>query len=906
LGYSGRFYIHLFKDDVQRLEMERKNMNIQRKRAIATIALLIVLSLSAFAAILPSASAAVAIKQPYTTFAYLSATPSPIGVNQIALVTFRVDQPAFGALSLSGHFNGTSVTITRPDNKTETKTNLAMDATSSGWFQYTPTMTGTYYFQVHFPQNQYWINSSSTQTQYTYLADDSEMVPLVVQQDPIKYYTETPPLPTGYWTRPINAENFEWFTVADNWLMKDYDTTSRSFAGMPAYAPYSSGPQSAHILWSKPIIPGGKSGGPLGETDFYTGVSYEQHFEAMVVNGMLFYTEHGLGTTTTWGTRFINLYTGEDYPLMYMNTTNISFATIVDTNNPNEHGAIPYLVIQSGSNWLFYEIFPNMMKEPRLAFNLTGAGIAGTITHGPNGEILGFSTGGSGNTRWLAMFNSSRAVIGLSFGSGLETWSPSGTINASRGLNESPSGVSAANLAAYQAKTNSIYMGIEWNVTFPKPTVSTLTPSVRQFNYKEGWLLMTSYDTGPYPYVYYDVGFNIGQIGKLRSSDGTYPSAITPTFAANRTMIHDIHDRVGNNLASNKYIRYDEGEEVWYCFDMATGNQLWATTPIDNAWALFSRDYEIAYNKLITTAFDGYVRAYSMDDGSLLWTYYKGSSGFENAYGTYPEYAGFLVADHTVYTTADEHSSDGVLWRGSQLWAINTETGNLTWKINGMYRHPIVADGIVVALNSYDGQVYAFGRGPSATTVTAPQVVVSLGNKVMVTGTVTDQTPQFKDTPAISDASMGKWMEYMAMQKTIPGDAKGVDVMLIAIAPDGTTENIGTATSDLAGNYGIMWQPKQEGQYQIIATFAGSESYGSSFGTTYIGVGAAQAAPTVAPTTAAPTTAAPTTAAPTTAAPSTTAPEPGNNTMTYVYVGIAAVLIIVVILAAAITLRRRK
>ena len=174
---------------------------------------------------------------------------------------------------------------------------------------------------------------------------------------------------------------------------------------------------------------------------------------------------------------------------------------------------------------------------------------------------------------------------------------------------------------------------------------------------------MTNYDTSGYPYVYYDVGFNIGQILKQRSSDGTYPATIVPTFAMNRTMIHDIHDRVGNNLASNSYIRYDEGEEVWYCFDMATGNQKWATTPIDNAWQLFSRNYEIAYGKLITTGFDGHVRAYSMDDGTKLWDYYKGSSGFENAYGTYPEYAGFAVADNTVYTTADEHSSDGILWR---------------------------------------------------------------------------------------------------------------------------------------------------------------------------------------------------------------------------------------------------
>jgi len=220
-----------------------------------------------------------------------------------------------------------------------------------------------------------------------------------------------------------------------------------------------------------------------------------------------------------------------------------------------------------------------------------------------------------------------------------------------------------------------------------------------------------------------------------------------------------------------------------------------------------------------------------------------------------------------------------------------------------MYRHPIVADGIVVALNSYDGQVYAFGRGPSKTTVSAPQTVASLGNSVMITGTVTDQTEQFKDTPAIADESMSKWMEYMAMQKVIPGDAKGVEVTLTAIAPNGQSENIGQATSDLAGNYGLMWQPTQQGTYQIIATFAGSESYGSSFGTTYLGVGAAQTAPTQTPV---PSTPAPTTPPPTQTATPTAAPNVGQPSNTALYVGISAVVIIIAVVAVALFLRRRK
>ena len=51
-----------------------------------------------------------------------------------------------------------------------------------------------------------------------------------------------------------------------------------------------------------------------------------------------------------------------------------------------------------------------------------------------------------------------------------------------------------------------------------------------------------------------------------------------------------------------------------------------------------------------------------------------------------------------------------------------------------------MADGILVGLNYFDNELYAFGKGPSATTVSAPQTVPSLGSSVMITGTVTDQT----------------------------------------------------------------------------------------------------------------------------------------------------------------------
>jgi hypothetical protein len=189
----------------------------------------------------------------------------------------------------------------------------------------------------------------------------------------------------------------------------------------------------------------------------------------------------------------------------------------------------------------------------------------------------------------------------------------------------------------------------------------------------------------------------------------------------------------------------------------------------------------------------------------------------------------------------------------------------------------------LVALNSYDGQVYAFGKGPSATTVSAPQVQVTLGETVVITGTVTDQTPASKDTPAISDDSMGLWMEYLHQQKEFPSSATGVPVTVDVLDSNGNYYNIGTATSDTAGKYSLVWEPPISGEFSIFATFAGSNSYGSSYDTTTMFV-AQPPEPTAAPD-----------------------PTPAPMTDTYVLgMGAAGLIAIVVIGLVLIMMMRKK
>jgi hypothetical protein len=145
--------------------------------------------------------------------------------------------------------------------------------------------------------------------------------------------------------------------------------------------------------------------------------------------------------------------------------------------------------------------------------------------------------------------------------------------------------------------------------------------------------------------------------------------------------------------------------------------------------------------------------------------------------------------------------------------------------------------------NAYDNQLYCYGKGLSATTVSAPETTQTLGAKILVKGTVTDQSPgqtslgiPAKGTPAISDASMTEWMKYLYQQQPMPTNATGVEVVLSVLDPNNNFHEVGRTTSDASGLYSVAFTPDVPGKYTIVASFAGSESYYSSSAETAINV----------------------------------------------------------------------
>jgi hypothetical protein len=197
---------------------------------------------------------------------------------------------------------------------------------------------------------------------------------------------------------------------------------------------------------------------------------------------------------------------------------------------------------------------------------------------------------------------------------------------------------------------------------------------------------------------------------------------------------------------------------------------------------------------------------------------------------------------------------------GEEIWTIDS------WATIGGFSDQgfPIADGYLAYLNAYDMQVYTIGKGPSATTVSASPKVSVNGDGVLVEGTVIDtaagtkqaeQAARFPNgVPAVSDESMGDWMEYVYMQKPKPTDATGVEVIVSVVDPNNNIYEVGRTTGDADGFFKLSFTPEVPGEYTVIATFDGSESYYGSFAKTAIKVEEAPAAtpePTPMPASAA-------------------------------------------------------
>src|SRR3990170_462697 len=217
-------------------------MKILKNKKATLIALFLTLTIAvSLVAVLPIVKAQTL--QSYPSFVYAGVAPDPVGVGQpTTIVVWPAEIPPttptdnlLGSVGNRQAWTGWTVTITKPDQTKETIALPVSDPVGGTYYIYTPAVVGTYSVQAHFPAQ--WKNTTTYRRLYA--AANSDIVTFVVQQELVTVVPGVP-LPTEYWTRPINGYNREWSQIAGNWITGDRDD------------PYITTPNTAHVLWTEP------------------------------------------------------------------------------------------------------------------------------------------------------------------------------------------------------------------------------------------------------------------------------------------------------------------------------------------------------------------------------------------------------------------------------------------------------------------------------------------------------------------------------------------------------------------------------------------------------------------------------------------------------------------------------
>lgn len=774
------------------------------------------------------------------TFAYIGATPNPVGVGEPTLIHVGITD---SLVVVSDGWTGLTVTVTKPDGTTEKLGPFTTDSTGGTGTEYTPTMEGTYKLQTHFPtQNYTWsvapiFDPTLEGKTILYEASDSEILELEVTSEQQQYWPGVP-LPTEYWTRPIDAQYREWASISGNWLAIPPNRLALF---------NDNAPETAHVLWTKPLSTGGLVGGALGDHSFESGDAYEGKFgdwdssawgggSSVVINGVLYYNRFTTGSfmmppfvDEMWkqqGIVAVDLRTGEE--LWFRNNTRLTFGQTFYWDSYNYHGTFAYLweVSQNfnfmtgamDNTWTAYDAFTGEWAYTMINVPASGStnGPGGRI-YGPKGEIYIYEVNQAAG--WIALWNSSKVIS-----------------------NEGSWG-SAANLQ----KTFDARNGYMWNKTIPKNLPGSVNAvffeDILVGSNAEGFTYM-----GNDPVTLWAICLKPGQEGTiLYNKNWSRPKA---DLAVN-FMSASSEDRV--------FTLWAKEDRTHYGFNLDNGNKIWGPTPVQNYLDIFGMHTAIAYGNYISLGMSGQTYCYDIATGQLNWVYSYRDPLNEVLWANDWSLQPIFFADGKLYLGQSEHSPVNPLPRGAPFVCLNATTGEVIWSVAGMFRQTdwggqaIIADSIIATMDTYDQQIYAIGKGPSAITVSAPDVSVDSGKSVVLKGTVTDVSAGTKSdiltarfpngVPAVSDESMSEWMLYVYKQFTKPTNATGVPVELFVLDANNNYRSIGTTTTDTNGFYSYQWMPDIPGKYTVYAQFAGSNSYWPSQAITAFAVDDVEATP---------------------------------------------------------------
>jgi hypothetical protein len=763
------------------------------------------------------------------TYPIIDAVPNPVGVGEDVLVRMGIIQ-ATGDVSYG--WTGITVTVTKPDGTTQTLGPFTTDSTGATFTTFIPNQVGTYKLVTNFPQQVNPFTFFNVEggnlilAGTVMLASTSQPLNLVVQQDPLPAYPGHA-LPTEYWSRPIDPQLREWFRISGNWL-------SRSENSIALYN--DDAPETAHVLWAKAITTGGLTGGLWGEgqvpSSAETGDAYEGKFaNSVVMNGVLYYNvapQGFAGPIETTGIRAVDLHTGKE--LWFRNNTFLSFGQILYFNSFNYDGVFDYLWDASGPVWNAYDPF-----NGEWLYSMTNVP-SGARVFGPSGEILIYQIDYA--SRRLALWNSTAAGQQNLALFDIGSW----------GRFVHKTTVNAASPKSYSWNV-SIPAGLTAGTSFFTPILKILPDRVMSVDFNQTRVRVWAVSTLP---------SNRGAL----LFDKTW-AAPSEWLAGSNT----IHYVGATDEAKDGVIAvWNKELTTHYGFSTETGAFLWQTDSENwldaYGWGNAEHTWYFAYGKLYSVGVGGIVYAYDLKTGDTVWTYNMTDAYNEPVTGN--NWWGWitLIADGKIYVGTVEHSAEMPIPRGGPLICIDAADGSEVWRVNGMYRgtrwggNAVMGDNIYTTMDTYDQRIYAVGKGPSQTTVSANPGVLQKSNGVMITGYVTDISPGTQSdalkmrfpngVPAVADEKQSEWMLYIYKQFDRPANVEGVTVSLDVIDANGNYRNIGTTIADSNGFYSFNWTPDIEGKYTLFATFMGNKAYFASYAQAAFAV--TEAAPTTQPT----------------------------------------------------------
>jgi outer membrane protein assembly factor BamB len=819
------------------------------------------------------------------TYAYVTVAPDPVGIGQTVYISMFVDKVTPTATGVGGdRWQNLALTITSPSGKVTNMGPFAADAAGGAPATFVPDELGNYTVVFYFPgqtlTGQTGTGIMGNNPQYignVYGNSTSAPAIISVQQDPVGSIPENP-LPTEYWQRPVEAFNHQWWTILGNWLGT---TTQSSFSSTGGYSyfgnynSYTQGVFSPHIVWTNPVAPGGQLGGPFAgdaASNYFTGMEYQPKYSPVILNGVIYYQSFPTSNSQPgpWIAR--DLRTGTQ--LWTLNTTDsLLCGQVVDIVTNNQYGGLSYLWgRKSGDRWGTSGITGDGwdMFEPstgQYLMTISPAPTSGTLVVGDDGSLLVYYV--NATSRTLNCWNSTLCIE-----------------------NNIPTFFTGATVS-----------GNSWN-----------PPRLGNISYVSGIEVLTPLPTtyGPLSYsiTAIDKEKNIailkaGTAGSTTSNStwevlagvtiGTVGHNGTTQWITNQTGLTPFTSIQFGPAGQGGFMEFTEATMTWAVFNSTTGAKINTCEPYSNAlgYYYFPGVGIIAYGNFYTWTYGGQVYCFDLATGNTEWIFNTGSTEQNNPYGVNPfwPFAGgqATVADGIMYL-ASGHNYGPPLYNGAKIYALNTTTGELVWDfLNYATASSLpVVDGYMTSFNCYDNQIYCYGKGQTATTV-ATTPYANSNSKILITGTVTDQSPgqtclgiPAAGTPAISDDSMSAWMAYLYEQNQKPTNATGVPVTLSAIDPNGNYQTIGITTSDANGQFTYTYTPPVPGAYKIVATFGGSNSYFGSYTQTTMGFDEAAATTTPQPT------------------------QASNAADLYLLPGIIAIIIAIAVVGAVLLLAIRK